>query len=82
VSGCDGGKLPASVGADDLAQARDIAVAGKGGYIALAGDNRRGILRCAIDEASGDLQSCADAGDTGSITPVCIALRRRLAPAQ
>ncbi|MBK4733674.1 hypothetical protein [Noviherbaspirillum pedocola] len=75
VSGCDAGRVPSGVAADELAQAREISVINKRAYIAIAGGNRKGILRCAIDEARGNLQSCVVAGDTGSIAPVGIGSR-------
>jgi hypothetical protein len=75
ISGCDGGKLPTGVSAQDLAQAGEIAIANGQAYIAIAGGNQKGILRCAIDQNSGDLQACMSAGDTGSITPAGISLR-------
>lgn len=75
VSGCDGGTLPAGVAADELGQAREIVVIDRQAYLAIAGGARKGILRCPIDEASGALQPCVAAGDTGSIMPTAIALR-------
>jgi hypothetical protein len=75
ITGCDGGKLPGGVNAEDLAQAADIAIIGKQAYIAVAVGRLRGILRCPIDGASGDLQACVALGDTGSNQPAGIGLR-------
>lgn len=75
VAGCDGGSVPSGLAAADLAQGADIAIANGQAYIVVAGGAQKGVLRCAIDAASGDVQSCTAAGDTGSAVPAGIALR-------
>jgi hypothetical protein len=74
IAGCDSGKPLPGIQASDLAQAADIAIIGNRAYIAIAGGSLRGILRCAIDGASGDLLSCAGAGAAASNYPVGIGL--------
>ena len=76
VAQCDQGSIPAGLAPADLIRISDIRVDGSAIYLVTGPtDDARKVYQCPLDQQTGDLGACIDAGDVPGLVNSAIALR-------
>jgi hypothetical protein len=76
VAQCDQGSIPAGLAPADLIRISDIRVDGSAIYLVTGPtDDARKVYQCPLDQKTGDLGACIDAGDVPGLVNSAIALR-------
>ena len=76
ASGCEKGIIPAGISEAEMVRVSDLRIAGTSAYIVTGvTDTSKAVYRCQIDQASGDLAACVDAGKIDGTRTFGIAIR-------